>query len=394
MSMPSAVRHINETRVLQELFREGPLSRAEISRRLSFTRSTSGSLVTHLVEQGLVEEGAGDTSGDGRAGRPGLLVSLKSAAITFLGAEIGVEKVTLLAMDLRGDVVWTASTGYDAGNRPENAVDTICRAVARFRSEHSEGHRIEGLCVTVPGLLRNDGFVLGTPILGWADTDLLGMLRGRLSGFGDIRVENDANAFATAETHLAPRGGSAVFILLDAGVGGGLVSEGRLVRGHHGYAGEIGHIPVGEQGYAAGVAVPGSFESYVGKEALLNRVATYGGEAADIPTLIEKYRAGDTAVRATVADWSRWLARGLAILTATLDPERIVLGGECAAVAALCPEDIEAQLRPLLLRRRPVPVVETSRLGRDVVALGAACLLHRTFFSFDPRVVFGADSAA
>jgi len=394
MSMPSAVRHINETRVLQELFREGPLSRAELSRRLVLTRSTAGSLVTHLVEQGFVEEGTGDTGGDGRTGRPGLLVSLKADAATFLGAEIGVEKITLLAMDLRGNVVSTSTTGHGAGNRPEDAVDTLRQAIDRFRSDREPSHRIEGLCVTVPGLLRSDGLVLSTPILGWADTDLLSILRDRLVDFGDILVENDANAFATAETYLATNSGTALFILLDAGVGGGLISDGRLVRGHHGYAGEIGHIPIGEQGYTAGLAVPGSFESYVGKGALLNRIVYYGGEAADIQTLAAKFQAGDIAARATVGDWSRWLGRGLAILVATLDPERIVLGGECAVVAELCLEDIEAQLRALLLRRRPVPPVEISRLGRDVAALGAACQLHRNFFSIDSSFVFGACSAA
>jgi predicted NBD/HSP70 family sugar kinase len=395
MSMPRAVRHINETRAIQELFREGPMSRAELGRRLSLTRSTAGSIVMQLADQGLVTEGAALESGDSRIGRPGLLVSLRGDHAHFLGAEIGVDRLRILALDLAGETVWRSSFPYDEGSEPDGALRMLERAVAAFRSEYRADARIDGLCVTVPGLLGLNGSVLSTPILGWTNTDAK-RLFGALKGVGEVMVENDANAFAIAETYLTGKGGNgtSLFIFMDSGVGGGLVSEGRLVRGQHGFAGEVGHIPIGEQGYAAGSVVPGSLESYVGKEALLARIRHHGGSARDVGELAYKARNGDAAARATVADWARWLARGLAMLVATLDPGRIVLGGACAGLAELCGSEIEAHLSTMLLKGRPLPSIEVSEFGQEVVSLGAACMLHQAYFSIDSNFVFGASTAA
>lgn len=396
MSMPRAVRHINETRAIQELFRAGPMSRAELARRLALTRSTAGNIVVELVRQGLVVEGSDVEQADNRTGRPGLLVALRADHAHFLGAEIGVDGLRLSALDLAGRPVWETSRAYEGGTDPDAALRTLRHAVSDFRREHGPEVGVDGLCVTVPGLLALDGAVLSTPILGWAHTDVRGLFGAGLEGVGEVMVENDANAFATAETYLKGRGntGTSLFILMDSGVGGGLVSDGRLVRGQNGFAGEIGHMPLGEQGYAGGSVVPGSFESYVGKDALLNRIRHHGGEAASLEVLVEKVRAGDAAARATTADWARWLGRGLAILVAVLDPGRVVLGGPCAALAGFCRAEIEAQMAAMLLRGRPLPSLEVSDLGPEAVSLGAACMLHRAFLSIDSSFVFGAETAA
>lgn len=396
MSMPKAVRHINETRVIQALFRDGPMSRAELGRRLSLTRSTAGSIITQLVHQGLVQERAAMDSSDSKIGRPGLLVSLRGDHAHFLGAEIGVENLRMLALDFAGQIVWKSCIKYEDGTDPEAVLRVLQRSVSAFRAEHRADAHIEGLCVTVPGLLTLDGSVLSTPILGWTNTEAKDLFSAGLSDVGDVLVENDANAFATAETYLNGKDsiGTSLFIFMDSGVGGGLIADGRLVHGQHGFAGEVGHIPVGEQGYAISSVVPGSFESYVGKDALLNRIRHYGGDAKDIAALADKFRAGDAAARATVAEWARWLARGLAILVATLDPGRIVLGGECAELAKLCLSEIEAHLSAMLLKGRPLPDIEVSKFGQEAVSLGAACMLHRSSFTVDSSLVFGADTAA
>ncbi|MBN9000057.1 MAG: ROK family transcriptional regulator [Rhizobiales bacterium] len=389
------MRHINESRAVQELFRRGPMSRADLGRRLSLTRSTAGSIVLQLAEKGMVREGAVEGPAASRTGRPGVQVSLRGDYAYFLGAEIGVEKLTTLALDFAGRTVWKESYRYDEGTGPEAALRLLQRAIAAFRGVVGAGAGIEGVCVTVPGLLWLSGEVFSTPILGWTSVDLRALFAAGLPDVAEIVVENDANAFAMAESYLtAGSGGSAVYVFMDSGVGGGLVADGRLIRGQNGFAGEIGHMPIGEHGYAPGSAVPGSFESYVGKDALLGRIRHHGGAAAGLPELIARFGAGDAAARATVADWTRWLGRGLAALVAALDPGRIVLGGECAALAALCLPDIRAQIAPLLLKGRPMPTVEITAFGAEAVPLGAACILHGDFLSIDPYFVFGATGAA
>ncbi len=395
MSMPKAVRHINEVRAVRELFRAGPLSRAELARRLALTRSTVGNIVSALIDSGTVVATDGIEANEGRTGRPGLLIELRNEHAFFIGAEIGVEGLGVVALNLRAKPVWRSKVAYGS-NSPAAVLDLLRDALSEFRREHSDGARIEGVCITVPGPLHLNGTVLSAPILGWSDVDLDAALEDRLDDVGSVIIENDANAFATAETYLGERDPeeTALFVLLDAGVGGGLISQGRLVRGAHGYAGEIGHIPVGEQGFAASSVVPGSLESYVGKAAVLNRFRHHGGNAETLDDFIAGLAAGDPDARATLAEWSRWLSRGLAMLVTVFDPSRIVLGGSIAALASYCGEDLRRNLASLLLKGRPVPPIETTILGPDVVATGAACLCHREYFSIDSRFVFGAQAQA
>ena len=98
MSMPQAVRHINETRALEALFRGGPMSRAELARRLGLTRSTASSIVADLVGAGLVAEDTNEPQDRGsRTGRPGQFAPNTHHAV-FIGADIGVGHETVIAV--------------------------------------------------------------------------------------------------------------------------------------------------------------------------------------------------------------------------------------------------------------------------------------------------------
>jgi len=207
-----------------------------------------------------------------------------------------------------------------------------------------------------------------------------GLLGARLKWSGTLASENDANAFAAAELYgrSPATSADALFVYLDAGVGGGMVAQGELLRGHRGYAGEIGHIHLGEQGFDRLTVVQGSFESYVGREAVLARFRHHGGEGTRLEDLIEALAAHAPAALQTISEWGWWLGRGLASLISTLDPERIVLGGPLAALYAYAePEVLDS-------------VKKTSRgavraAHRRSVLARARCLRHRRSDDVAPR---------
>ena len=103
--MPSAVRHINEVRILDTLYRQGSASRADLARELGLMRSTVGNLVAGLIGQALVEETelTGATP-NGRTGRPGQLLQLNPGHSAFIGADLGVGHLSVVAVDLLGRV--------------------------------------------------------------------------------------------------------------------------------------------------------------------------------------------------------------------------------------------------------------------------------------------------
>lgn len=390
--MPRAVRHINEIRTLDALFQTGPMSRADLARELGLTRSTASSIVSALVLEGLVSEDETDIPGRGnRTGRPGTYVRLRPEHAIFLGAYLGVGHKTVVAIDLNAQVIARTTTSSDLNQTdPDTAVSDLVSLIRSVIHRLPVPESVRGLSVTVPGMLDHDGNIFLAPILRWTDVPILQMLRTRFPEVRVIEAENDANAFAMAEMYRAGKSAptEAIYLFLDAGVGGAVVSNGQLVRGHDGFAGEIGHIFVGDEGFVAMGALAGSLESFVGREAILARYRFHGGVTHSIDDFLAALAAGAEPAIATATDWSRYLGRGLATLTSVFNPARIVLGGPISSLLSFSEHGVLATMRKHLLPGQPLPIIELSSLGAEGPAIGAAAILHRRTLSFDEELVF------
>ncbi|MDY0747297.1 ROK family transcriptional regulator [Paucibacter sp. R3-3] len=396
--MPRAVRHINEVRVIDALYRQGTSTRADLARDLGLMRSTVGNLIAGLVEQGIVleREVSGSTPG-GRAGRPGQHVQLNPGHSAIFGADIGIGHLSVVAVDLGGRLIESKTVEFeglqsDVEQTVRKLADMVRRAVKRLPA----GQTPRGLCVAAPGLIDRDRQVLmRAPMLNWHDLPVGRLLRDALKWDDEVTLENDANAFAAAEVY-GRRWGSvdeALFVYVDAGVGGGLVSQGKLQRGHNGYAGEIGHIHLGEQGFDPKTALEGSFESYVGRSAVLARYRHHGGKAWTLAEVVTALEAGQGAARKVAEEWAWWFGRGMASLISVLNPGRVVLGGAVAQIYRHVEAEVVASIRKHSVTPYPLPPLEMSTLGDDACAIGAAMTLHRSMLDFDKRLVFGGGAA-
>jgi predicted NBD/HSP70 family sugar kinase len=328
---------------------------------------------------------------------------------------VGVGHLSVVVLDLCGEVVHRRTVDApppDPVATAEAVADLLVEAMRRLPA----GQAVQGVCLTVPGLVDAAGTVRRSPVLGWQAVPLQALvarqLVDRLGWTGPLCAENDANAFAAAELFgraQAP-GAEALFVYLDAGVGGGIASAGRLLRGQRGQAGEIGHIHLGEQGFEPETAVQGSFESYVSRQAVIARWGQHGGigvasgdalgvapgaaargaPAATLDDFLVALRAQQPAALRTLADWAWWLGRGLASLISVLDPGRIVLGGPVAALFEPARHEVLASVARHLVPPVTLPQIGVSALGLDACAVGGAMRLHREHLSIDERLVYGA----
>lgn len=393
MSMPRAVRHINEVRILDSLYRRGTTTRSDLARELGLMRSTVGNLIAGMAEQGLIEERevAGSTPG-GRTGRPGQLVQLNPAHSVFIGADIGIGHLSVVAIDLLGRPIKSRSNEFDPKQADVDQTLTALSAAVRATIKQLPDEKaLRGICVTVPGLVARDGVVLRAPVIGWNSVPVQKLFAAKLKWSGTLALENDANAFAAAELYgRSPSSYTdALFVYLDAGIGGGLVSQGKLLRGHSGYAGEIGHIHLGEHGFDPRTPVQGSFESYVGRDAVIARYKYHGGAGGGLEEFIEAVSAQVPAALRTVSEWAWWLGRGIASLSSIFDPERVVLGGPVAALYAHVAQEVVESIKKHQVMASPLPSIEVSPLGAGTCAIGGAMILHQRLLSFDDRIVFG-----
>lgn len=401
LATPQSVRYLNEIRALNALFRSGGMSRADLARRLGLNRSTTGNIIANLIADALVVEQPNGGRGESAAktGRPGINIEIDPAGATFLGAEIGVDRLTVVAIDLAAREIHRLSAPFPTYQQPlEAGIDRIAAMVAEVIETLPEPARIRGLCVTLPALLDADRRVVNALIIGWRDVDLKALIATRLAArFPQlelpIAIENDANAFAIAETYrdTAHSAETVAFLLIESGAGGGIVIGGRLFRGSSGFSGEFGQLVIGGSGFFAGRHKPGHLESYIGKDAVLARYRDNGADpGSDIDALVAALKRGDPIARWTAQEWGAGLAIGLIQLSSVLNPGVIILGGTVAPLFRFVANEVEAAMRHEFLDGFPMPKIEVSGLGLEGPALGGALIMHQRMFSIDESAIYAS----
>lgn len=263
MATSAALRQINQARILSTL-RKGSWSRVALAEHLGLNRSTATVIVNALLEQGLVREIDPVPHRQGATGRPRVGIALNGSGAYFGGLELGNQTLTAVVADLTGREIDRASAPTVRTGGPDQAETTLGDLLADVLGRHP-GVTLQGLGLTLPGLVTNSGRLDWAPWLNWRDATLGESLRAR---FGiEVRIENDANAAALAEEQLRPRseGDNLLYLLLDAGVGGSLLVDRELYRGSAGRVGEVGHIRLPSPAGGASTAV----EETLGREAVL-----------------------------------------------------------------------------------------------------------------------------
>lgn len=256
------------------------------------------------------------------------------------------------------------------------------------------GVPIAGVGVGVPGLVEYPSGVVRScaNLRGWDRVPLKALLHRRLGR--RVEVDNDVNAMTLAEWRTgAGRGCSnLVCLTLGTGVGGGLVLDGRLVRGRGGPSGEIGHLWVEKNGVPCACGGRGCLERYVGNREILQRVRSrlQRGERSRLremvagrwerltPALIDRAcERGDRLARETWREAGERIGLVLAHLVNLLNPEKIVIGGGLAKAGKWLFNPIRETVWSRSMRGMGrVPIVSAG-LGESAGMVGAALLLER-----------------
>jgi len=252
------------------------------------------------------------------------------------------------------------------------------------------GGEIAGIGMSCAGPINTEtGTVTDIPTLpGWEGFALAATLSQR-TGLA-VRVENDGIAAALGEwRHGAGQGArNMVYLTVSTGIGGGAVVDGRLLRGHRGMSGHIGHMRMAQDGPRCHCGVVGCFEALASGTALTQRALDAVSSAAspylasipddagiDARAVIEGARAGDPHCLQLVADEAMYLGQGITSVIHMFSPERVIIGGGLShAFDLLEPGILDVIRRDALAPFRQVPVIPAA-LGDNSGLMGAAALI-------------------
>jgi predicted NBD/HSP70 family sugar kinase len=378
----------------------GAVSRADVAGTTGLTRSTVSSLVETLVEAGLVQEvGPGPRTGAGRPAN-GLVVS--GARVAGLGLELNVDYMAACVLDLSGQVRHREVLPADQrGTAPARAVSALAALARRaLAAADRDGLTVCGAAVALPGLVHApDGLLRLAPNLGWRDVDVIDLLRRdpalRRRPALAVSVDNEANLAALGELSMggtaggtgATAGGhpqSFLYVSGEIGVGAGLVLDGRIFRGTHGWGGEIGHLPVDPDGPMCSCGSRGCLEQVAGQEAILRRsgLRTVPGTSLagrPVAALVSTARRGDRRLLSALDEAGRALGLAVSAVVNVVDVDTVVLGGLYAELAEWIVPPVADEIARRVLAHAWSPVtVRVSTLGGDAAVLGAAASVVRS----------------
>jgi predicted NBD/HSP70 family sugar kinase len=369
------IRYINRQIVLNYVREKEPISRAEISHETALQRSTVSLIVEELMNQGLVYEIEGESTG----GRPPNLLKLRAAGCIAIGVDLGTAHTTVATGDLVGRVLRRETFATDADREV-----TFRRIVSCIQDFIKSEPAIEGIGISLPGLVDSEtGTALFVPHFKWRDWSITDELRA-VTGM-PVTVDNDANAAALAELWLGrPEIRDVrdfILVLVEEGLGTGIIFDGQVYHGMVGGAGEFGHMTIGKGAPVACAAGSDEcWEAFASERAALARYAqkTSGAQNNNITfkQLIDYAFSGDRAAKGALNETAYYLGLGISNLTKGLSPEAVILAGEIARSWPLIADELhDAITQNSICRGLPSSVAFASTLGEDTRLMGALSLV-------------------
>ena len=380
VSAPSPITRMLSRRLVAEtLLHMAPISRAALSKVTGLSKQTVSEVVDVLERDGWAHA-TGRTNG--RIGRTALNYELRRDAAFVFGVDLGGTKIAAALADVACNIVAERTIATD-----QRGGAAVIRQVAQLLHDLTGEAGLQPAHVALavlgsPGVLDSAGGLGFAPnVAGLETLDVPAALRTALGC--PVEIENDVNLAVLGERWRGSASGCehVAFIALGTGVGLGLVSGGRLMRGARGAAGEIAYLPFGSDPASETGRRQGALEDAIGAAGIARRYAANGGAAGTpVTSIFDALVAGDPAAFQSLDETAALLARAILSIVAVIDPERVLLGGSIGARQEMVD----------LVRRHyaviaPAPLaIEPSTLGSRAGLVGALAValnrLHNQLF--------------
>jgi glucokinase len=299
----------------------------------------------------------------------------ESATPLVAGVDIGGSHFSLALADGRGRFLARASSAIRGDEGPEPILGMIAEAIeGTLRERHNSREDLKAIGLAVPGVVDPETGVVGVAsnLAGWIDVPVAEILRRHFPV--PVQVENDVNLAALGEMWRGAGRGCQhlLFVAPGTGIGAGVIIDGRLHRGAHHFAGEIGYSCPGPEHLEEDYGLLGCLEALAAGPGLLRRARQRLGErlpaGASARDIFDMARAGDAEAAALCEETSTLIGIAVGNAVTVLDPEIIVFGGGLSREG----ETLLGRVREVVYRLVPVrPEIVLSALGDDAQLYGA-----------------------
>ncbi|WP_372932373.1 ROK family transcriptional regulator [Mariniphaga sediminis] len=400
--MDAGSLHLANKRVLLKLISQrGQISRSELSQATKLTPPSVTRIVDELVYKDKLAEYIGTGSSNG--GRPPMIVKYKNKNNYIIGVDLGATYIRGGLVDLNAKFISEIQIPTEIEKGFSNIIEKVINIIQRLQSRKEDNSKIWGIGIGVAGLVdRKTGIIEESPDFGWSNINLRKELEDKL----DVPVfyDNSTRLMALGELKLGDKKNLKNFAVLNIGYGiaSGLVIEGKLVKGHTGFAGEFGHISVDTESsvrckcgmygcleaLASGhrIASLGKLELANNNSEILSELCNGNPNLISAEIVAKAAKMGDESCLKIYNDVIEYLCKGIGIIANLLNPEIVYLGGGISLNGDFLFDLVQSKISKYLLPANANTPILPSTFGEHATTIGAVSLVLEKIINLELSV--------
>ncbi|MFH1002167.1 MAG: ROK family transcriptional regulator [bacterium] len=362
---PEDTRIKNAITLLHLLLREDGISRVELSRMTGLTKTTVSTIIKGFKDSSIVEES--NQIFTGNIGKSPTPLHIRADAVYTIGVHLSRQRVEALLMDARMNII-TSHTGEDYTRfGPEGIIDSLFININKIM-EYAKKKEIDigAIGIGVPGPLDAQTGVVKQPpkLIGWKDVPL-GSIVQKEYGI-PVWIENDANVCALAEKWLGSGRNihNFIYILINEGIGAGVIINDELYQGTYDFVGEIGHFLCYEQGQFQ------YLEDIAGVDVLLHLANSQGLSVKSLEKMAELLQQDNQIANSIVKKVATWIGSAIVNAIHMIGPQTVFIGGKMVVLREPLIQPIRKIVSHYLFGEQAVNI-QFSSISSNAVPSGA-----------------------
>ncbi len=362
---PEDTRKKNAITLLHLLLKEDGISRVELSRMTGLTKTTISAIIKEFKDSGIVEES--NQVSTGNVGKSPIPLHIRADAVYTMGVHLSRQRVETLLMDAQMNII-TSNIGEDYTRfGPEGIIDSLFININKIM-EYAKKKEIDigAIGIGVPGPLdAQTGVVKHPPKLkGWKDVPL-GSIVQKEYGI-PVWIENDANVCALAEKWLGSGRNihNFIYILINEGIGAGVIINDELYQGTYDFVGEIGHFLCYEQGQFQ------YLEDIAGVDVLLHLANSQGLSVKGLEKMAELLQQDNQIANSIVKKIATWIGSAIVNAIHMIGPQTVFIGGKMVVLGEPLIQPIRKIVSHYLFGEQAVNI-QFSSISSNAVPSGA-----------------------
>ena len=372
---------LDNRRLILSIIRKNPISRAELARKTGLTRATVTLLIDEMVNIGIVME---TVTARADFGRKPVLLDLNPSSYYIVGVYISREGCSVGVVNIKGELLLQHEAEFEVKSNFDENINNIIEGIKKVMADSGLAEdKLLGIGVSSPGPVDiNNGIILNPPNFdAWHNMNIVGELKKTFQL--DIFLDNNASSLTLAEKNYG-RGvefSNFMLMVVDTGIGAGIIINDKLYRGVGGFGSEIGHTSIDLNGRVCNCGNIGCIEAYASMPAVISDIQQYDKSIKSWKQVIDKASEGDKFCAETIIKEARYLSVGIVNVMNLLELEAIILTGDISYKSKLLIDKISEDVNNFAITRNIHKFqVLNSPIKEESKVVSAAAIILEKFF--------------